>query len=120
MSRAKTNDTMKEKPEKPAPSSARLPRNPKLRAIATAFALDVPQLIHDAEDEILEAWTQAEAEAQLNETNAKFGLCFAISLDLEKDKMETKLSFSVRHSRSIDRSIPDPNQPELPVEGRAA
>ena len=90
-----------------------MPKNPKLRAIATAFALDVPQLVHDAENEILAAWAQAEDEAQLNETSAKFGLSFAVSLDLEKDKMETKLSFSVRHSRSIDRAIPDPNQPEL-------
>lgn len=107
---------MKEKPEKPKPSSvASLPKNPKLRAIATAFSLDVPQLVHDAENEILEAWAQAEDEAQLNDTNAKFALSFAVSLDLEKDKMETKLSFSVRHSRSIDRAIPDPNQPELPV-----
>jgi len=91
-------------------SMAALPKNPKLRAIATTFALDVPQLIHDAESEILKAWQQAEQEAQLNESNAKFGLSFAIALGLEKDKMETKLSFSVRHSRTIDRAIPDPKQ----------
>jgi len=104
---------MKTKPESEGESSATLPENPKLRAIATAFALDVPQLIHDAESEILKAWQQAEEEAQLNETNAKFALSFGVSLDLEKDKMETKLSFSIRHSRTIDRAIPDPNQPEL-------
>lgn len=52
-----------------------LPSNDKLRAIATAFALDVPQL------------------------------------------METKLMFGIRYSKTIDRAIPDPSQPEIEFGG---
>lgn len=97
-------------------NTARLPENPKLRAIATAFALDVPQLISEAETKILEAWSECEQEAQENDAKPVFKLGFAISLDLDSDKMETKLSFSVRFSKTIERAIPDPNQPTLPLD----
>ena len=109
---------MKKRPqEKPPVNQARLPKNEKLRAIAECFALDVPQLISEAEDKILEAWSACEIEAEENETKPVFKLGFGVSLDLDGDAMETKLAFSVRHTKTINRSIPDPNQPELPNGG---
>ena len=95
------------------------PSNSKLAAISQAFVFDVPALIAESEDEILEAWSAAEQDASENETACKFKMGFGITLDLEKNKMETKLTFGVRHTKTFDREIPDPNQTRLDLEGGA-
>lgn len=87
--------------------------NPKLKAIAEKAAADLLALIKDGEDKILEAWNSAEEEAQINDTKPKFKLGLSITLDLDKDSMETALSFGIKHTLSVSASIPDPNQPDL-------
>lgn len=42
----------------PNRNTAKLPKNARLRAIATAAALDVPQLMSEKEPEILAAWKE--------------------------------------------------------------
>ena len=90
--------------------------NAKLESIAARAAEDIRQLIGEAEDKLLEAWQACEVEAQEQETKPVFKIGFGISLDLDKDQMETALTFGVRHKLTIGRGIPDPNQPELPVD----
>lgn len=102
-------------PNNQAEKVYRVPENPKLRAISTAFSYDIPQLISEAEEEILDSWNQCEQEAQDQETAPKFKLGFGVTLDLDKDTMETKLTFGTKHTKTISRAIPDPNQPSLPL-----
>ena len=90
--------------------------NDKLASIAAAACTDLAALIRDGEKRILEAWAACEEEARDNEAKPKMKLGFSITLDLEADKMQTELSFGVRHKLTHDQSIPDPNQPDLPME----
>lgn len=87
--------------------------NQKLLAIAETAAKDLDAFIRESEEKILEAWSAAEAEALENDAKPKFRLGFTITLDLDKDSMETVLAFGVRHKLSRDQSTPDPSQPEL-------
>ena len=104
---------MSKKAEKQEAVKAKLPKNAKLAAIIASATEDLPALVAESEARILEAWDQAAEEAVENETKPKFRLGYSITLDLDANKMETRLSFGVRHSVSVDRDIPDPNQPEL-------
>lgn len=84
--------------------------NPKLKAIADKAATDLIALVKDGEDKILEAWSQAEEEAQVNESKPKFKMGLSITLDLDKDAMETALTFGIKHKLTVNSTIPDPNQ----------
>lgn len=84
--------------------------NPKLKSIAKQAAADLLAFCKDGERSILEAWESCQLEASENETKLKFKLAFAINLDLDADKMETALTWGVKHKLSKDASIPDPNQ----------
>ena len=106
-------------PPKPAAPAPLKVRNKKLAAIAESAAADLPQFIAEAEDKLLEAWNQAEQEAQDNLTKPKFRVGFSIVLDLDADTMETKLTFGVRHVFSRSQEIPDPKQYGLKLEGGA-
>lgn len=90
--------------------------NKKLESIAAAARGDLSALIAEREKEILEAWNEAEAEAQANETKRVFRLGFTVSLDLDADKMESTLSFSIRRKATVERDIPDPTQGKLKLE----
>jgi hypothetical protein len=87
--------------------------NSKLNAIAAKAASDLQSLIKESEEKIMEAWNACADEAQENDTTPKFKLGLSITLDLDADKMESALSFSIRRKLTVESSIPDPNQPEL-------
>jgi len=87
--------------------------NEKLQSITEKAAADLVALVKDGEEKILEAWSACEEESQANETAPKFKLGLSITLDLDKDSMETALSFGIKHKLSVTCSIPDPSQPEL-------
>ena len=70
-------------------------------------------MIKDARLKILEAWQAVEEEAADQETKPVLRIGFAIVLDLQTEKMETVLSFGVRHKLNVVRDIPDPNQIDL-------
>lgn len=90
--------------------------NPKLQAIAQQAANDLLALVKDGEDKILDAWRSAEEEALLNEAAPKFKFGIAVTLDLNEDKMQTDLTFGVRHKLTANCSMPDPAQLKLPVD----
>lgn len=102
-----------EEPQVEAPEPPKEIQNPKLSLIARHAAADLVQLLAEREEELLQAWTQASEEAQLQEKSAIFKVGYAISLDLDGDKMTTVLTFAVRRKLEIVRSMPDPTQPEL-------
>ena len=88
----------------------------KLEAIAARAAEDLPAFISEAEEEILKAWASVIEQADLDEGKPKLKLSFAISLDLEKFTMDTTLSFGVTRKLSRSGPMPDPTQPELPID----
>lgn len=87
--------------------------NERLETIAAKAAEDLPLLITEAEDNILDAMSKAAAESQLNETPVKFRLSYTITLDMEKSTQENKLAWSVRHCLSHTTQIEDPQQEKL-------
>lgn len=87
--------------------------NPKLQSIITKACADLAALANEGEDKIETAMGACAAEAQENETAARFRLAFSITLDLDADKMTTDLSFSTRTRLTAEANIPDPNQPEM-------
>lgn len=89
--------------------------NPKLEAIAKKAAEDLIALVKESEDKILTAWNSVEEEAQDNDAPPKFKLGLAITLDLDADKMETALTYGIRHKLTAQSEIPDPNQTKLPL-----
>lgn len=88
-------------------------QNPKLAEIAKKAAADLSAFIAESEDKLLEAWHQCEQDAQENETKPKFKFTFNVVLDIEANKMETALTFGVRHKLSRDQEIPNPDQAVL-------
>lgn len=90
-------------------------QNAKLASIANEAAENLKDLVRNHEEKILEAWNAAEQEAQDNETKPKFRMSLAITLDLDRDNMETALSFGIRYKASRDQTIPDPEQIKLPI-----
>ena len=90
--------------------------NPKLEAIAAQAAENLQDLVRGDEEKILAAWNSTSEEAELNETAPKFRLALTITLDLDGDKMETALSYSIRRKVVAEQKIPDPAQMKLELE----
>jgi len=82
-----------------------LPESPKLRAIAEASAVSLLCLFADHEDDINNAMVE-------NDEN-KTTLSHSIGLDLGKNKLTNKLSFSIKHGDEIEQAMPNPDQPAL-------
>ena len=91
--------------------------NEKLQAIAARAAEDLVSLIRDGDEKIRAAWSEAEQQAALEESKPKFCLAFKITLDLDKNTMDSALSWSTKHHLGVTSKLPDPAQPELPMEG---
>ena len=90
--------------------------NAKLESIGKSASEDLLAFIREAEEKILAAWAACAEEAQDNETKPKFRLGFTITLDLDEDKMETALSWNIKHKLSRDAKIPDPDQIQFPLQ----
>jgi hypothetical protein len=88
----------------------------KLSLVAQHAAADLKQLIAEKETEMLEAMAQVAEEASLQDKKPIFKIGFGISLDTDGDKMKTVLTFSVKRQLEIERPMPDPTQPELPLD----
>lgn len=92
----------------------------KLDCIADQAAEDLKAFIAESKVKLAEAWAAVEAEASDQETKPVLRIGFAIALDLQADKMETTLTFGVRHKLSTEREMPDPNQAEMDLDPEAA
>ena len=94
-------------------------QNILLKNIIGQSCEDLRSLALYGEADILNALHRAVAEAELQETKPKFNLGFSISIDPDKGNYETKLSWTVKQSLSIEHTIEDTNQAKLPLEGAA-
>jgi hypothetical protein len=91
--------------------------NPKLEAIGVKAAELFQASMREAANDILQAWDVAVEEAQANDKNPILAVGFTLKLDLGSNRLETALGFSVRRKFECSAEIPDPNQPDLPLEG---
>jgi len=82
-----------------------VPQSKKIDAEATEIARNVISLIAENEEAINDLMVNCEDE--------KVTISFAVSFDLGKNQMKTRLSFSVKHGSEIKQSIPNPDQGDL-------
>jgi len=83
--------------------------NKKLEAVFTRAANNLVNNGLNYESDIQSAITEME-------DGQKFTMGFNITLDLEKNKLSTKLSWSKKYAICSDSEIPDPDQTELQFE----
>jgi hypothetical protein len=90
----------------------------KLEAVAKRSAKNLQILIGELADEINDA-IQAATEVAHDEgkDSIKITLSHSIVLDLGDDEQEDSLAVSVRHKAKLKSTMPDPHQPELPLDG---
>lgn len=82
-----------------------VPQSKKIDAEATEIARNVISLIAENEEAINDLMVNSEDE--------KVTISFAVSFDLGKNQMKTRLSFSVKHGSEIKQTIPNPDQGDL-------
>lgn len=69
--------------------------------------------------DIEKAWMETIEEAQENQEKfPDLKLTFAVVVNLEKEKVETALRFTCAYCSKISETLPDPNQPDLPLGGK--
>jgi hypothetical protein len=90
--------------------------NAKLEAIGAKAAELFQASMREAANDILQAWDVAVEEAQANDKDPILAVGFTLKLDLGSNRLETALGFSVRRKFECSAEIPDPNQPDLPME----
>ena len=89
--------------------------NERFASFCETLAEQARTVIHERADKMLEAWLESMQEATENEEDLpplKFSL--ACSVDLAKNRVETKISFATRYTTTESDELPDPNQPEIP------
>ena len=79
----------------------------KIRAIVAKSALSYINLLAHKETELIETLQDVE-EGQ------KLSISHGLTLDLEKNNQQDRISFAARHQIKCDGQIPDPAQPGLP------
>ena len=90
--------------------------NPKLTAIAAQAADKLKELIAESESDILTAWDDCVSEAQSTEAKPRLRLGYSITLRIDEDRVDHKLSYGVRRTLESSSPIPDPDQIALPLE----
>lgn len=88
--------------------------NEKLEAIRDASAASFHKLFTEALPDIESAMVAAASEADNQEQEAKLSIGFTVKLNLDKNAIQYRLSFGVKHCLDACEPMPDPNQPALP------
>lgn len=94
--------------------------NERMDAFIATISSQVRTLLHERGDNMLAAWHENMEEAQSADEKASLPplkLSISATVDLEKNSVESVLSFTVKRQSKIKADLPDPNQPELPMEG---
>lgn len=91
--------------------------NERMEAFLDTIANQVREALSERADDMLESWHENIEEAMDNDDEKfpplKIGI--AATVDLDGAKIETKLRFSTVYQTKLSASLPDPNQPELPI-----
>jgi len=91
-------------------------KSSQLLAIARTAADNLVKLIEENQDEILLDIQAVSEEAQNQEADKiVFSLGHTIKINLTQKSLSEALSWSVRKKLEVCQSLPDPDQPELPM-----
>ncbi len=91
--------------------------NDRMAQFVETITEQVREAMCDRSDAILKSWDETIAEAVDNEGDfPKLKLGFATVVDLENNEIKTALKYSTAYKCEITTKLPDPNQPELPME----
>ena len=90
--------------------------NERMDAFIATITAQASEIMAERSGDILKAWHENMQEATDNEDNLPpLKLAIAATVDLEKSRIETSVTFTTRYKTSIAAALPDPNQPELPI-----
>jgi hypothetical protein len=85
--------------------------NNRFQTFAESIIEQCRELIFERESDILAAWQENIEEANTNDKPMPpLKLSLAASVDLEKNAISTKLSFTASYQSVLTSQIPDPNQ----------
>lgn len=93
--------------------------NERMQAFIETAKSQVGILLTERGDDMLAAWHENIEEAQSADEKASIPplkLSISVAVDLEKNAIETALSFTVKHQSKLKCDLPDPNQPGLGLE----
>lgn len=85
----------------------------KTKEIFKRALADLEGLLNENEEQIEASIAKGAEESQLHEKGLVFKIACGISLDFEKDKLTAEISWSDKHRRTAETSIPDPDQLKL-------
>ena len=91
--------------------------NDRMAQFVETITEQVRETLCERSDAILKSWGETIEEAVDNEGDfPKLKLGFATVVDLEANEIKTALKYSTAYKCEITTKLPDPNQPELPIE----
>ena len=95
------------------------PHNELMESIIKDIQSQLKTSMFERMDDMLTAWQDSIEEAQANEEEAlpPLKLSMSASANIDKQLVETSLKFAVTYQSKTAHPMPDPNQPELPIDG---
>ena len=87
--------------------------NERIRQLADHVRDHAPKLIQEAETSILEAIEVAREAANEDDKELIVTIPIGVKWNMDKNKIEVKVSVAVKHNYTSEASLPDPDQPEL-------
>jgi len=92
--------------------------NERMEAFNDTIVDQVRELLFERQDDILKSWHENIEEAQEAEKDfPPLKLSIAVSVDLDGNAIETQVSFTTKYTSKLQSRLPDPDQPELPMDG---
>jgi len=86
-----------------------------MTAILETVAEQARELLHERAEKMLAAWNENIEEAHENDDDfPPLKLSVAVTVNLEKNNIETALAFTTRYKATTNCSLPDPDHPDLP------
>lgn len=88
--------------------------SPKLQSITADSPERLASLLRECADGIDKAFESASIEAALQDKPAKAKLGFTMTVNLETGAIKYNLGWSIAYGKTIEETLKDPNQLELP------
>jgi hypothetical protein len=92
--------------------------NERMEAFIDNISDQVREALHERAEDMLKAWHENIEEAQDNDKDfPPLKITMGAAVDISSAKIETTISFTAKYQTRICQALPDPNRPELAMEG---
>lgn len=78
----------------------------------------IPIIVAEDKDGIADAFNRTCESSAESDTPAKFAIGFKITIDVEKHKTKTTMSYTVAHKSEVEREFSDPKQTDIKLEDK--